>query len=138
MKVESFYPVLMSANVAELSAFYQERLGFACTFETSWYVSLRNESGFELAVLNPEHETVPHGFGAPAAGIILNVEVADAAAEYERLVRDGGLPEVLALRDEEFGQRHFITHDPAGNLIDVIENIEPSEAFAASFASGAE
>lgn len=90
MRVTSFYPVLMSVRVAELSAFYQEHFGFACTFET------------------------------------------------ERLVRRSGLPEVMPLRDEAFGQRHFITHDPSGNLLDVIENIEPNEQFAANFSGTAQ
>jgi len=37
---------------------------------------------------------------------------------------------VKTLRDEDFGQRHFIMSDPIGVLIDVIENIPPSKAFA--------
>ena len=138
MKIESFYPVLMSERVAELSAFYQDHFGFTLSFETDWYVSMRSDPAFELAILDPSHETVPAGFGMPAAGVLLNFEVADAAAEHERLVRRGGLPEVVPLRDEAFGQRHFLTHDPAGNLIDVIENIDPSEEFAAMFAAGSD
>ncbi len=41
---------------------------------------------------------------------------------------------LLALRDEPFGQRHFITRDPNGVLIDVITPIEPSPEYAAQFA----
>jgi hypothetical protein len=37
------------------------------------------------------------------------------------------------LRDEAFGQRHFITRDPAGVMIDVIKVIPPSEEFAAQY-----
>ena len=136
MKIESFYPVLMSERVAELSAFYRDHFGFTLVFESEWYVSLRNDPAFELAILDPSHETVPAGFDHSAAGIILNIEVSDATAEHERLVHRGGLPEVVPLRDEAFGQRHFLTHDPAGNLIDVIENIEPSKEFVAMFAAG--
>lgn len=43
----------------------------------------------------------------------------------------------LALRDEDFGQRHFITRDPNGVLIDVIKPIPPSADFAALYASEA-
>jgi hypothetical protein len=43
------------------------------------------------------------------------------------------LDPVLPLRDEAFGQRHFIVRDPAGNLVDVIENIPPSEEFASAY-----
>ena len=50
---------------------------------------------------------------------------------------EAGLPEVQPLRDESFGQRHFILRDPSGNLVDVIENIPPTEDYAASYAEGA-
>ena len=39
-----------------------------------------------------------------------------------------------ALTDEAFGQRHFITADPNGVLIDVITPIPPSAEFAAAYA----
>ena len=36
-----------------------------------------------------------------------------------------------------FGQRHFITADPNGVLIDVIKPIPPSAAFVENYAEGA-
>jgi len=44
-------------------------------------------------------------------------------------LKKGGLPIVLDLKSEEWGQRHFIVEDPNGILIDVIQNIEPSAEF---------
>ncbi|TIL77909.1 MAG: glyoxalase, partial [Mesorhizobium sp.] len=38
-----------------------------------------------------------------------------------------------SLRDEPFGQRHFITSDPNGVLIDVIKPIPLSPEFQAQF-----
>jgi uncharacterized glyoxalase superfamily protein PhnB len=83
-------------------------------------------------VLDSSHRTIPDGFRNPATGLLLNFEVDDVDAEYERLVTRGGLVPKLALRSEEFGQRHFIVADPAGVLVDVIK-IPPSEDFAAQF-----
>ena len=133
MEITSFYPVLMVDDVATASRFYREVLGFETTFDADWYVSLRFGSG-ELAILDRSHETIPDGFREPVRGLLLNVEVPDAAAEYARMVGDLGLTERLALRDEAFGQRHFIVEAPGGVLIDVIEPIEPSPEFAAAFA----
>jgi hypothetical protein len=45
-----------------------------------------------------------------------------------------GLPILLGLRDEAFGQRHFIAAGPNDVLIDVIKPIPPSAEFAAQFA----
>lgn len=133
MEITSFYPVLMVDDVAATARFYREQFGFETTFEAEWYISLRFNGG-ELAILDRTHESIPEGFREPVRGLLLNVEVPDAAAEYERLVGERGIPERLALRDEPFGQRHFIVEAPGGVLIDVIEPIEPSPEFAAAFA----
>jgi len=135
MQITSFYPVLMVDDVAESARFYREALGFQTTFEADWYVSLRFDGG-ELAILDRMHETIPAGFREPVSGLLLNVEVEDAAAEHIRMVREQGLAERLALRDEAFGQRHFIVEAPGGVLIDVIEPIEPSAEFTEAYSAG--
>lgn len=133
MEITSFYPVLMVDDVAAAARFYRVELGFETTFATDWYVSLRYDGG-ELAILDRSHETIPEGFREPVRGLLLNVEVPDAAAEHVRLVEERGLPERLTLRDEAFGQRHFIIEAPGGVLIDVVESIEPSPDFADAYA----
>ncbi|WP_407319691.1 VOC family protein [Isoptericola halotolerans] len=132
MSVTSFYPVLMSTDVGAAADFYRRVLGFETTFEADWYVSLRR-GAFELALLDPDHPTVPAGFGRPVQGLLLNLEVEDADAEHQRLVDELGLEPVLPLRDEDFGQRHFIVEAPDGVLVDVIQPIDPSAEFAAAF-----
>lgn len=129
----SFYPVVMTTDAAAAADFFEKHFGFERTFAADWYVSLRRGAD-ELAFLAFDHDTIPDGFGAPARGLLLNVEVHDARAAYRRLVVDGGLECVLELRDEAFGQRHFILLAPGGVLVDVIEPIEPDPGFAAAFA----
>lgn len=133
MNLTSFYPVLMVDDVAASAHFYRDVLGFETTFEADWYVSLRHDVAGELAILDRTHETVPEGFREPVGGLLLNVEVSDAVAEHARMVEDLQLPQRLPLRDEAFGQRHFIVEAPGGVLIDVIEPIEPSAEFIAAY-----
>jgi len=45
-----------------------------------------------------------------------------------------GLTERLTLRDEAFGQRHFIVEAPGGVLLDVIEPIAPTAEFVDAYA----
>ena len=71
-----------------------------------------------------------------ASGMLLNFEVEDVDALYQNL-KSLDLPMLLELRDEPFGQRHFITRDPSGVLIDVIKPIPPSEEYLAQFADEA-
>ncbi len=136
MHVTSFYPVLMVNNVAASAAFYQQHFNFIPLFVADWYVHLqhREQVDFNLALLDGEHPTVPASHRGRAAGMLINFEVEDAAAEYERL-QAAGLPIRLPLRDEAFGQRHFITEDPNGVLIDVITPIAPSAEFAEQYRS---
>lgn len=129
----SFYPVVMTTDAPAAARFFTDHFGFEATFATDWYVSLRREQA-ELAFVAHDHESVPAGFGTPASGMLLNVEVDDARAAHRRLVLEGSLECVLDLRDEPFGQRHFIVAAPGGVLVDVIEPIEPSAEFVAAFA----
>ncbi|MED1723892.1 VOC family protein [Brevibacillus parabrevis] len=136
MKVSSFYPVILSRQVAESARFYGEHFGFDLVFEADWYVSLKHSNGdfpFELAILHPDHDTIPSGYRTSTQGLILNFEVNDVDAEYDKLIQKAGLPVHLDIRDEPFGQRHFITSDPNGVLIDVITVIPPTEAFSSQY-----
>jgi catechol 2,3-dioxygenase-like lactoylglutathione lyase family enzyme len=134
----SFYPVICTDRIAESREFYTRLLGFGTTFEADWYVSLRRagEPAYELALLDHRHPTLPTAYRAPVRGLLLNLEVTDVDAEWERLVVREGLTPELSLRDEAFGQRHFIVADPSGVLIDVITEIPPAPEYAASFTGG--
>lgn len=131
MRLTSFYPVLMTDRVAETSAFYETHFHFRPVFTADWYVHLQSavDPSVNLAILGGDHATIPAVARGRASGVILNFEVEDVDAEHTRLAA-AGLPILLALRDEDFGQRHFITADPNGVLIDVITPIPPSSAFA--------
>lgn len=139
MKVTSYYPVVMTREVAATAAFYQQHFGFVPLFTSDWYVHLQREGepAVNLAVLDGRHETVPEpARGQVAGGLLLNFEVDDVDAVHARLAA-AGLPVLLPLRDEAFGQRHFITRDPNGVLIDVIKPIPPSAEFARMYEAGA-
>lgn len=131
MKCTSYYPVIMTDDVTGTAAFYRAHFRFEAKFESDWYVHLQSSEneGVNLAILNGGHGTIPEAGRGRVSGLILNFEVEDADAQYER-AKVAGLPILQELRDEEFGQRHFITTDPNGVLIDVIKPIPFSAEFA--------
>jgi catechol 2,3-dioxygenase-like lactoylglutathione lyase family enzyme len=131
MKITSFYPVLMVDDVQGTAGFYIQHFGLAPMFEADWYVHLQSadDPGINLAILQGDHETIPASGRGRTTGMLLNFEVQDVDAVHAQLL-SAGLPMLLPLRDEDFGQRHFITHDPNGVLIDVITPIAPTAAFA--------
>src|SRR5690606_11834670 len=118
MKLTQYYPVLMVEDVSKISTFYQTHFGFRSLFDTDWYVHLQSthDEGVNLAILQGNHETIPEAARGRVSGMLLNFEVEDVDAVYEEL-KAKNLPMLLDLRDEPFGQRHFITRDPSGILI---------------------
>jgi catechol 2,3-dioxygenase-like lactoylglutathione lyase family enzyme len=138
VKVTSYYPVVMTHDVAATAGFYGQHFGFVALFASDWYVHLQlaDNAAVNLAVLDAGHETIPvPARGQVAGGLLLNFEVDDPDAVHDRL-KAAGLPILLPLRDEAFGQRHFITSDPNGVLIDIIKPIPPSGEFAAQYEAG--
>jgi catechol 2,3-dioxygenase-like lactoylglutathione lyase family enzyme len=138
MKTTSYYPVLMTGDVAGTKTFYIKHLGFKPLFESDWYVHLQSaeDRRVNLGIVHGDHETIPEEGRGRASGLLINFEVKDPDAVYKRITA-AGLPILCSLRDEPFGQRHFITKDPNGVLIDVIKPIPLSPEFQAQFAGGA-
>lgn len=137
MKCSQYYPVIMTAQVAATAAFYVRHFRFKRVFDSDWYVHLQSseDASVNLAVLQGDHPTIPQGCAGQVAGLLLNFEVDEVDREYARAVAQG-LPVLCPLRDEPFGQRHFITRDPNGVLIDVIQPIPPDAAFLAQYDGG--
>ena len=135
MQLRSFYTVLCTDDVAGTAAFWERHFGFKWMFDSGWYVHLISEVSdtANLAVLDFRHETIPAPFRKKAAGLLINFEVEDVDALYAKAQAEG-LKIHLTLRDEPFGQRHFITEDPNGIAIDVIKPIPPSAEFATQYA----
>ena len=128
----NLYPLIQVRDVAATTAFYTQHFGFTPVFESDWYVQLRGgDKANELAIIGFDHESIPLAGRHPTSGLILSFEVTNAAADAARLAA-AGVTIVQALRDEVFGQRHFIAADPNGILVDVITPIEPDPDWLAA------
>ena len=133
--VTGCYPVLCTTDIERSRDFWTVWFGYEVVFSADWDVSLRraDQPGYELGLVRYDHPTVPADHRRPVTGLLLTFEVPDVDAEYQRLVRDGGLVPEVDLRDEEFGQRHFILAAPDGVLVDVVTPIAPTAEFAAGY-----
>ena len=134
MKVTSYYPVLLSSNVGEAAAFYIAHLRFQPLYQADWYVHLQSldDPSVNLGLVAKDHATIPEAGRGRTGGMLLNFEVEDPELHYARLQSEGARI-ALGLRDEDFGQRHFIVEGPDGVLVDVIRPIPPSAAEAALY-----
>ncbi|MCR6671916.1 VOC family protein [Devosia ginsengisoli] len=133
MQTSSLYPLIQVGDVEATARFYETILGFTRIFSSDWYVQLRaaSEHPFEIALIHQDHDSIPEAARGPSRNVILSFYVEDAAAEYARL-SGGTLAIAQPLRDEVFGQRHFIASDPNGILLDIITPIEPDPAWLAA------
>jgi catechol 2,3-dioxygenase-like lactoylglutathione lyase family enzyme len=128
--VNALFPDLCSAHLPESRDFYVRLLEMEVVFDSDWYVLLRDprRPRLQLAFVAQGHETVPAAFCGPARGLLITAEVDDVDAVHER-AREMGAEIAQELRDEEFGQRHFMAVDPNGLLVDVYTPIPFSPAF---------
>lgn len=95
--------------------------------EGGWFVLLQvgnNELGFML----PDQPTQAAIFRQPfqGQGLWLTLEVADAQPMYQHMIAQQQ-PVLQHIRDEPWGDRHFVIADPNGIGIDVVQRIAPAD-----------
>jgi catechol 2,3-dioxygenase-like lactoylglutathione lyase family enzyme len=133
----TLFPDICTDDVRAARDFYVELLGFVIVFETDWYVQLQDpdNAAVQIAFVERSHPSVPPSHRAPASGVIITVERDDVDAVHARAL-GLGLTMLVDLRDEPWGQRHFITQDPDGLALDVVRLIPPSPEYASAYARG--
>ena len=101
MKTTSYYPVLMTGDVAGTADFYVKHFRFEPLFRSDWYVHLRSaeDRRVNLGIVQGDHETIPQEGRGRTSGLLINFEVRDPDAVYERIVA-AGLPILRSLRDD--------------------------------------
>ena len=125
MELQSSYPIVVTAKVAECRDFYLKGFGFDVVFEASWIAVIGQGEAPVVAFMDPSHPSTPPEPGTFAGdGTFLTLQVADASTEHERVVAAGLEPD-LALTEEPWGQLRFGVVDPAGMWVDVVQQIEP-------------
>lgn len=130
----NLYPVICTDDVEVSSRFYQALLDLKPVFEADWFVQLQSPSdpAVELAFVERTHPSVPKAYQNKPAGVIVTLECDDVDAVHDR-AENLNLPIELTLRDEDWGQRHFMTRDPNGLLVDIVKVIPASQEHAAGY-----
>jgi catechol 2,3-dioxygenase-like lactoylglutathione lyase family enzyme len=131
MKLLDVYPLITTTRLNEARDFYVTHFAMHLIFQASWVVMLGRPGSREICLgfMATNHPTSPPGPEAfDGRGMIVTIAVADAAQAHAALRRQGA-PIYYELCDEPWGQRHFMTRDPAGTIVDVVEQIEPAPGY---------
>ncbi len=127
--IQAMFPVMVASKLEEVKQFYTSAFGFNAVFyDANFYLHLVSNSGVQLGFLLPGHPYQPE-FLQPlmsADGYVISLEVADAAKAYTE-AQNMELPIVMELKEETWGQIHFMVEDPAGFKIDIVEHLEAAE-----------
>jgi len=132
--MNSLFPDICSTDLPACKTFYESLLGLNAVFELDWYIQMQSPTDptLQIAFVARNHESVPAGYQLEARGVVITVETDAVDPVYER-AQSIRIPIVQELQDEPWGQRHFMARDPNGLLVDVVQMIEPSEAYASHF-----
>jgi len=129
VKVQEAYPLMVIERFREARDFYVKWLDMEVTFELDWVVYVSRPAGSGrtgVCLMAPglEHQIPEHRTPYSGDSLILTFQVEDAQRELDGLQEKGFEPDV-GIRDEPWGQRHFMARDPAGVWVDIVQQIDP-------------
>ena len=119
------FPIIVAEDFDAMRSFYVDFLGFRAVFDSDWFIDLQDAEQplLEIAIWKAGHRLLPPGLTGPSQGVMIDVVVDDVDAMYAA-AQDRQVEILIELRDEPYGQRRFVTRDPAGTLIEVSTPIE--------------
>lgn len=124
MKITQLKDVgIITGQLAQSRDFYVHHLGFEPVFSADWYIHLKN-GNVELGLMAAK----PGMPAVPASGVWLSLGIADADAEYARLLAAGATIDGEP-KDQPWGERCFVVRDPNGLGINLSQSIPVNEEF---------
>lgn len=129
IEVDVMFPVMVTNDLEAVKLFYETVFGFTAVFyDSNFYLHLISPNhNIQLGFLLPNLTSQPeflHPIMSPK-GYVISLEVKDAAIAYAE-ANKMGLNIIMALKQEEWGQIHFIIQDPAGFSLDVVQHLQPT------------
>ncbi|KJZ13625.1 glyoxalase [Marinomonas sp. S3726] len=127
--VDAMFPVMVINDLEAVKQFYEAVFGFTAVFyDSNFYLHLISPNkSIQLGFLLPNLVNQPE-FLHPimsTQGYVISLEVKDAALAYSE-AKGMDLNIAMALKQEEWGQIHFMIQDPAGIHVDVVQHLAPA------------
>lgn len=125
IEFSAMFPVMVTENLVQVKAFYETIFGFkAVYYQEDFYLHLVSmDSGVQLGFLVPNHPSQPEFLQRliDPTGYVISLEVMEAASAYEQ-AKEFNLNVSMPLKEEVWGQIHFMVEDPSGINIDIVQH----------------
>jgi uncharacterized glyoxalase superfamily protein PhnB len=127
IEIDAMFPVMVTNELDAVKQFYEAVFGFPTVFyDSDFYLHLiSSNKSIQLGFMLPNLESQPD-FLHPimsSQGYVISLEVKDAVLAYSE-AKKMNLNFIMALKQEEWGQIHFIIQDPAGFSVDVVQHLK--------------
>ena len=111
---------ILTNDVPATAQFYEDLLGLKRICDFGWCIILSHDDmpGFELGILDRNHETVPSDIASSPAGIVLTF-VVKSVEDVQTKARALKAEVIDGPRNLPYGQRRLMLRDPAGTAVDV-------------------
>ncbi|WP_295892147.1 VOC family protein [uncultured Vibrio sp.] len=130
IEFSAMFPVMVAEDLEKLKAFYEAFFGFQSVYyQEDFYLHLVSmDTGVQLGFLVPDHPSQPEFLHRimDSEGYVISLEVANATAAYEQ-ANNANMTISMPLKEEVWGQVHFMVEDPAGINIDIVQHKTDSE-----------
>ena len=127
MRVAMSATAVLCADVEHSSRLFIDHLGFEATVQLDWYIDLvhPDQPGHHLAFVQRDHASLPDGLrGGDEGGFYVALVIDEVEAEVERLA-EAGVPVVVPVSDEPWGQRRGFIGGADGLLVELLQITEP-------------
>lgn len=127
IEIDAMFPVMVTNELDAVKQFYEAVFGYTTVFyDSDFYLHLiSSNKSIQLGFMLPNLESQPD-FLHPimsSQGYVISLEVKDAVLAYSE-AKKMNLNFIMALKQEEWGQIHFIIQDPAGFSVDVVQHLK--------------
>ncbi len=119
MSIQRLLVNLCTRDLEASKAFYTDLFSFKVNFDSDWFVQLVSEKhGFELGLIQNDHEVVPQGTQGNPQGFYLTLVVEDVDKIYQ-VAQSQGIEIIEPPSLTPYGQKRMILKTPEGANLDV-------------------
>jgi hypothetical protein len=124
MSFSAIYPVLCVKNPIVAADSFTKAFGLQPVFKEDWYVHLK-ENNFQIGFVKEKHDSIPKTIGPKSQGNFVTIDSNNVNESWSKMKDQFEV--LVPIKDEPWGQRHFICRLYDGVIVDVVQFISETK-----------